>query len=279
MACRTDGNDSLNDLCALLSQARLSVQKRVDKKSVTGISHQTQGSSSLGSSEISTPELTVSGNAAVSESATCGMTWCELQETSDQGPAEEGPADYWDVRTDDGFDDGYPIRRLPVAVDPPRRALRPLPPGTVTLVVRNIPARYNKEKLLEEWVPDGSYNLLHLPFNVTSKRTCGYAFINFVSHEEASKFQETMHGTHLPEGSKKHLDVSAAEAQGFEATLALVSVSRKRQRTCFEEMLPAERLTSGEVMMLLGLQNVRLRSCQTRAQPRRATPQETPGSF
>lgn len=285
---RTDGHDSLNDLCALLSQARFAVRRRLSKEKETGVYHRTESYSSFTSHGSSGEyDLGLPCGAPVSEPTTMiPMTRFELPAATESGslqPSREEDYPDWDARTDDGFEDGYyPIQTCNSLADtsipptPARRALRPLPAGTVTLVVRNIPARYSKEMLLEEWIPDGSYNILHLPFNVALERPCGYAFINFVSPEEASKFQVKVHGTYFQVGSRKHLDVSAAEVQGFESTLVLARISRQRQRDCFDEMIPAifcgeERLSTREVMELLGLKNMKLQSFQRSSQSGKQT--------
>lgn len=177
----------------------------------------------------------------------------------------------WEVHTDDGFDDR---RRSPcLQLSPPnlsrRNTLRLLPPETTTLVVRNIPARYTKERLLEEWIPDGSFDLLHLPYNSHQQRSLGYAFINFVTHEDALNFQAKVHGSYPRQAAGKHFDVSAAEVQGFHATLAHVN-SRRRQRSCCMETAPAifqgeARLSPVEVMERLGLQHMNVLSLQSRS--------------
>jgi len=89
-----------------------------------------------------------------------------------------------------------------------------LPPNVTTLVVRNVPARFSPQKLLEVWSPDGTYNFLHVPYRFERRRRLGMAFINFVSHEEATRFMATWHGQKLADGSKR-MQIVAAEIQGF----------------------------------------------------------------
>jgi len=96
--------------------------------------------------------------------------------------------------------------------------LRTLPPEITTLVVRNVPARFSPQKLMEVWSPDGTYNLLHVPYSFQRKRRLGIAFINFVSHEAATHFMATWHGQKLADGSKR-LQIVAAEVQGFTQNL------------------------------------------------------------
>ncbi|CAE8609511.1 unnamed protein product [Polarella glacialis] len=100
-------------------------------------------------------------------------------------------------------------------------SIRPVPLGFTTLVVRNIPARYNQEVLLTEFGPDGSFDLFFLPYSFKDGRTMGYAFINFVTHASALEFQQRWHRQFLQDhGRTKHLDVAAATVQGLRANLA-----------------------------------------------------------
>lgn len=108
---------------------------------------------------------------------------------------------------------------------PPLKPLRPLPPGTTTLVVRNIPARFNQERMLQEWPLDGTFNFLYLPYNALERRPKGYAFINFLTPELALAFQREWHGNYLSEtGRTKHLDVAASVVQGVREILETLLV-------------------------------------------------------
>lgn len=164
-----------------------------------------------------------------------------------------------------------PSTRRPKHLAPLRRTtLYPLEPGVTTLVIRNIPARYTKATLLQEWPPDGTFDLLHLPYYIDEQRSCGYAFINFTSHEAALNFQTMAHGSYLQLSTNKHLDVKAAEVQGVEATLQVVASSRKLQQNPCEELLPVilkgkEMLSVAEVLERLGLQHVSLQTLPARS--------------
>jgi hypothetical protein len=117
--------------------------------------------------------------------------------------------------------------------------IRSIPEGCTTLVIRNIPARYNQDMLLHAFREDVGYNLLILPFCTRSNRTMGYAFINFLNDTLASRFQSRWHHNFLPNhGRTKHLDVTIAAVQGLRANLRQFntrSVSRLRR----SDMLPA----------------------------------------
>lgn len=144
---------------------------------------------------------------------------------------------------------------------PPRLSCGPKQPpmlsgDVVTLMVRNIPARYTQESLLNEWVPDGSFDILYAPMNVDLCCSKGYCFLNFVSHEAALAFQKRVHGQRLKHQKGKALNVCAAVVQGWEDNI-LSFRERKLANTPFLEMLPAlfegkERLSVEEVLQMLG---------------------------
>lgn len=137
-----------------------------------------------------------------------------------------------------------------------RHRIRAVPPGTTTLAVRNIPARYNQEKLLLDWEPDGSFDMLYLPFDIRQNRTTGCAYINFTSHEAALEFQRAKQGTHLSKhGRGKHLDIAAASRQGLMANLQQFltgkSVPCDGQLAAF--FAGAKAISVPEVLIRLGL--------------------------
>ena len=49
-----------------------------------------------------------------------------------------------------------------------------------TVFARNVPSRYDQAKLLAKFAVDGSFDLMYLPFNHKSHRTCGVALVNHV---------------------------------------------------------------------------------------------------
>eukprot|EP00931_Biecheleriopsis_adriatica_P062941 TRINITY_DN38039_c0_g2_i1.p1 TRINITY_DN38039_c0_g2~~TRINITY_DN38039_c0_g2_i1.p1 ORF type:complete len:426 (-),score=64.35 TRINITY_DN38039_c0_g2_i1:23-1300(-) len=111
-------------------------------------------------------------------------------------------------------------------------------PWMTTIVVRNIPARYTQERLLEIWEPDGSYNFLYLPYSVRQKRGAGYVFINFCTHEAAVAFWQKVQGTRLPGCEHlKCVDIAVADVQGLEENLRYWS-NRKLGRISNSNFLP-----------------------------------------
>jgi len=91
----------------------------------------------------------------------------------------------------------------------------PLPESTRTLLVRNVPLTCTQGDILAEWPPNGAYDYLRVPYNVSKKIPLGHAFINFVTYEGAVAFYEKWHGGFLSQHDSKHpLDVVAAHIQG-----------------------------------------------------------------
>jgi len=96
----------------------------------------------------------------------------------------------------------------------------------VTLIIRNIPARFTVGELLEMWPAEDSYNIMYLPYSHRLKRTTGIAFVNFITHSAASSFKEEWQGKSLLGGSKG-LSIAAAEIQGFADNINLMRCSKK----------------------------------------------------
>lgn len=95
------------------------------------------------------------------------------------------------------------------------------PHSATTLVVRNIPAQYTTDMLLEEWECDGSFNYVYMPRNCVVKRNLSYAFINFISEELAATFRERWHRSRLARHhAQKALNIGLATVQGLDANLA-----------------------------------------------------------
>jgi len=108
----------------------------------------------------------------------------------------------------------------------------PIACGLTTLVVRNVPSRYTKEDLLHLWPPDGTFDFLYLPFNRKQRRTAGYLFMNFTSHDAAVAFYKEWHGKQLhEEGPARKLSIRAAEIQGLEENLRHLIDANVHQNT------------------------------------------------
>jgi len=91
-----------------------------------------------------------------------------------------------------------------------------LDPSVTTLCIRSIPRNTSKEDLLALWPPTWGYDFLYLPYNPKQRRSAGYVFINFVSHEAAKLFYSRWEGQILTlEGHTRALSVQAACVQGL----------------------------------------------------------------
>jgi len=107
-----------------------------------------------------------------------------------------------------------------------RRSLEALE-GKTTLVVRNIPARFTQQEILNHvWVPEGAFDFLFMPHSFKLGQTVGYAFINFTCTSHARAFHRQWHRATLPGGSKgKPLDIHAACFQGLYENLRYLATS------------------------------------------------------
>lgn len=80
---------------------------------------------------------------------------------------------------------------------PPQGTAEEPPEPWTTVMMRNIPNDYTGTMLLDllnEHGFGGLYNLVYLPMDYHRKAGFGYAFIDFVSTEEAQRFRETFEG-------------------------------------------------------------------------------------
>ncbi|CAE8636500.1 unnamed protein product [Polarella glacialis] len=92
----------------------------------------------------------------------------------------------------------------------------------MTLMIRNIPARFTKAHLLRDFDARGSSGIDYFfqPVDLQTGKTKGMAFANFRSKAQAKQFQEQWHRTRLPNhGGGKVLDITAARMHGVTANL------------------------------------------------------------
>jgi len=121
---------------------------------------------------------------------------------------------------------------------PPAPSSIPIGAAT-TLVVRNIPAKYSAEMLLQEFPPDGSYDFFYLPYSFQKMTVAGYLFINFISSAEASAFYSQWHGRPLcRQGSSAKLNIGVADVQGLEENVCQL-IKRNIKRIKNPKFLPS----------------------------------------
>eukprot|EP00929_Paragymnodinium_shiwhaense_P076863 TRINITY_DN39575_c0_g1_i5.p1 TRINITY_DN39575_c0_g1~~TRINITY_DN39575_c0_g1_i5.p1 ORF type:complete len:659 (+),score=96.45 TRINITY_DN39575_c0_g1_i5:207-2183(+) len=110
---------------------------------------------------------------------------------------------------------GNASHRWPEALAPPEWG------NATTVMMRHLPNKYTQSLLHEELGQDGfkgCYDFLYLPIDAETAANKGYAFINFVSSEEAWRFKLTYEGCRMKRfNSSKTVAVSPAVLQGFEA--------------------------------------------------------------
>lgn len=96
-----------------------------------------------------------------------------------------------------------------------------LPHDCVTIMIRNIPCKVTQEEFLADVIAhgfDGLFDFLYLPINQRLKRPRGFAFVNFLRADIASRFYQTYHGKVFSDrGSSKTLIVRPAVVQGLAA--------------------------------------------------------------
>ena len=91
-----------------------------------------------------------------------------------------------------------------------------------TIMVRNIPNKYNQKMLLEmlDQHSGTQYNFFYLPIDYKNRCNLGYAFINFTSSWAAADFYDTFHNRKWPDfNSRKVCAVTYARVQGRESLI------------------------------------------------------------
>jgi len=109
----------------------------------------------------------------------------------------------------------------------------PLPPGTTTAMLRNIPNKYTQAGLVERLQEAGfrrELDFIYLPIDFKNKCNVGYAFMNFRTAEACAQFAAEFHGSNSREklpgfNSKKVCEVSAARFQGCDENIRRLQAS------------------------------------------------------
>lgn len=102
--------------------------------------------------------------------------------------------------------------------------------STVTVMMRNLPNKYNQQMLLEELNASGflgTFDFLYLPIDPETNANRGYSFINFTDPSFAWMLKLTYEGRKMGRfNSDKVVSVAPAALQGFEANYAHYSTAR-----------------------------------------------------
>jgi len=105
----------------------------------------------------------------------------------------------------------------------PGKASDPLPQGTTTVMLRNIPNRYTPEELLEEMLSngfEGCFDFFYLPTDFGTKKNMGYGFLNLCTPALAESFRCKFDRRRLTRYvTQKVLEMSPAVTQGFQANV------------------------------------------------------------
>jgi len=89
------------------------------------------------------------------------------------------------------------VQHTPVGTPPRRPALDCPAEGKTTVVIRNFPHSYTRDKVCEMLNSkgfDGCYDFVYLPTDFLSWMAFGYAFINMKTHEDALRVMDVMEG-------------------------------------------------------------------------------------
>ena len=68
-----------------------------------------------------------------------------------------------------------------------------------TVMIRNLPPGLHQRQLLAELDENGfhdTYSLVHMPTDLSTSQNKGFAFVNFVAEEHASRLMNAWNGTH-----------------------------------------------------------------------------------
>jgi len=109
----------------------------------------------------------------------------------------------------------------------------PLPPGSTTAMLRNIPNKYTQAGLVDRLHKlgyIGQLDFMYLPIDFKNKCNVGYAFVNFRTAEACERFAAAFHQSNsrdmLPGyNSKKVCEVAPARYQGCEENVRRLQAS------------------------------------------------------
>eukprot|EP00927_Polykrikos_kofoidii_P050789 TRINITY_DN44662_c0_g1_i1.p1 TRINITY_DN44662_c0_g1~~TRINITY_DN44662_c0_g1_i1.p1 ORF type:complete len:760 (-),score=111.90 TRINITY_DN44662_c0_g1_i1:372-2528(-) len=118
------------------------------------------------------------------------------------------------------------------------------PQPITTMMLKNIPCRKSQEEVMTQVNSRGfseRYDFFYLPRDVKFRANLGYAFINFLTPEDASKFEAEMNGYRfIGSGSSKACAVVPAHVQGLTNNLSAfkrTEVMRSSRRPYFSGVI------------------------------------------
>jgi hypothetical protein len=130
------------------------------------------------------------------------------------------------------------IRKYGPAIDDEGHGVVPI----TTMMLKNIPCRKSQDEVMAHIDKKGfahKYDFFYLPRDVKFRANLGYAFINFVTPEDAAGFQRELNGYRFANsGSAKACAVVPAHVQGLLNNLAAfkrTEVMRSSRKPYFSE--------------------------------------------
>lgn len=100
--------------------------------------------------------------------------------------------------------------------------------SSTTVMVRNIPSRFNQATLLQcfgESINISLIDFFYLPIDFRTGKNLGYSFVNFSTSEAMTEFISIFDGRRLNSNSHKLLSTTPAKIQGFDKNYRLFSAS------------------------------------------------------
>jgi hypothetical protein len=126
-----------------------------------------------------------------------------------------------------------------------------------TLLVRNLPCYYTQTSLMslmDELGLEGQYDFVYAPMDFKSKRSMGYAFVNFRGVAATLFFRKAMDGfSRWPIRSQKVCSVVWSETQGLEANIDVVLKSDMMRKAAAPEEFKPLVLLNGQMVHLSSL--------------------------
>ena len=96
-----------------------------------------------------------------------------------------------------------------------------------TVVIRNLPPGLDQKRLLSELDENGfhnTYSVLHMPANLSTSQSKGFAFVHFFAEEQALRLMTAWNGTHRF-GGQVPLNLAPSRKQG---SLHMIQSKRRR---------------------------------------------------
>mmetsp|Transcript_69927 Transcript_69927/g.193377 ORF Transcript_69927/g.193377 Transcript_69927/m.193377 type:complete len:422 (-) Transcript_69927:198-1463(-) len=119
------------------------------------------------------------------------------------------------------------LRTLGLVVKPNQKTPKTSTPspaaGNTTVMIRNLPQQLTQRELADTINQSGffgHYNFLYMPALLASRRTKGYAFVNFTTEAAAQAFASQWNKTRRFGAGSNVLNVSFARIQGCDANMA-----------------------------------------------------------